>query len=267
MLCMLLDLLSWVVGGLMSSFTHAVSFCSHAARPCFSFSAHTHVHFPICLFFDLPSHLLLRHLDRAFKAPFFSSTPEDSGKKIVVQTTDVRCDPRPRLPFLRNVMFPTLWHNLTMEISLKEHWWSFVQLWTIRFLSCVSVLIETFHPKMLRFRCVDSFEGASDRSCLWPFPLWHGDKWARTHSQPPAQVSHTGSVTVDLLRRQEYHLISAWIPTQQRNKQSLLDRVRWRYVCLMALFPGKCPLSWIRSLKRVVFVIYKQSRVLIAGLR
>lgn len=62
MLRMWLDLFSWVVGSLMTLFAHAASFCLHAAWLSFSFSTHTRVHFPICSFFDLTSHLLLRRL-------------------------------------------------------------------------------------------------------------------------------------------------------------------------------------------------------------
>lgn len=49
MLHMWLDLLSWIVGGLMSSSARAASFCLHAAWPILGFSACTRVSIPYLL--------------------------------------------------------------------------------------------------------------------------------------------------------------------------------------------------------------------------
>ncbi len=124
MLPMWLDLLSWIVGGLMSSFAHAASFCLHAA----GFSAHARVRFPICPFFDLPSHLLLRHLESAFKASFSPPLLRTLGKKIAAQTTDVCSDPGPPLPFFKEWYVPNPLTQLNKGDIMKEHWRSFVQL-------------------------------------------------------------------------------------------------------------------------------------------
>lgn len=62
------DLLSWIVGGLMSSSTHAASFCLPICAASLRFQ-HTYMCFnSLCLLFDLP-HLLLGHLQNIFKAP------------------------------------------------------------------------------------------------------------------------------------------------------------------------------------------------------
>lgn len=62
------DLLSWIVGGLMSSSTHAASFCLPICAASLRFQ-HTYMCFnSLWLLFDLP-HLLLGHLQNIFKAP------------------------------------------------------------------------------------------------------------------------------------------------------------------------------------------------------
>lgn len=73
-----------------------------------SVSVRVHVHFPYLLILWST----VTTLGECFQAPFFLSTPQE---KIAVQTTDVCSYPRPPLPFLRNGMFPTPWHNLTKQ--------------------------------------------------------------------------------------------------------------------------------------------------------
>lgn len=152
MLCMWLDLLSRIVGGLMSSFTHAASFCLNAARPSFSFSAHTPVCVPICLFFDLPSHLLFRHLDSIFKAPFFPLHSSGFWRKN--SCTNNRCVllSQPTTSIFKECYVPNPLTPMNKGDILERTWWSFVQ---IPFLSqCAD---ETCHPQaLLQFRCVDS---------------------------------------------------------------------------------------------------------------
>lgn len=195
-------------------------------------SVSVHIHnsqFPVLLCFDLPSRLLLRHLERAFKALFLFHS---SGlwEKIAVQTTDVRSDPRPPLPFSRNGMFPTLWHNFNKGDILKEHSWSFVQPGIISSPLCVSVLMETSHLKSpLRFCCFDSYCDRIKAMALPTVTTEHACLcvWMPVHIPSHQQVSHTGSVTIDLLRRQENGLITACIPTLHRNNL-FLNKIGWR---------------------------------------
>lgn len=143
------------------------------------------------------------------------------------------------------------WHNLTKETSLKEHWWSFVQLWIIRSLPCVSVLMETPHPELLSdVGVLTLLKAAVIGSCQWPFPLWHGG----------TVVCHTGSATVDFLRRRSI----AWFLLKFRHcTETGLGEAE---VCPMALFPGKCPPGWMRTLRKLCLSSLNNLS-LIAGLR
>lgn len=119
------DLLSWIVGGLMSSSTHAASFCLPICAASLQFQC-TYVCFnSLCLLFDLP-HLLLRHLESIFKAPCLlhaSGLWKKRKKKIAVQTTDVCSDPRPPHPFLKEWYVPNLWHKLTKYVEKRGEKW------------------------------------------------------------------------------------------------------------------------------------------------
>lgn len=112
--------------------------------------------------------------------------------------------------FERNGMFPTLWHNLTKEISWKIISGLLFSHDLSAFLhmsQCWWRLPIPNHPS--DFGVLTFVTAAAIGSCLRPFPLWHCDKWACmfmcvdtcTHTPNPQQVSYTGSITVDLLRR------------------------------------------------------------------
>lgn len=65
------------------------------------------------------------------------------------------------------------------------------------------------------------------------------------HTPSHQQLSHTGSVTVDLLRRRTI----AWFLSKfQHCTETGLGEAE---VCPVALFPGKCPPSWMRTLRKL----------------
>lgn len=124
--------------------------------------------FPICLFFDLPSHLLLRYC----RGPFclvLRTALKKKKKKAVCNCTNNRCVlwSQATTSILRNVMFPTLWHNLAKAILLVV-FCSAVNYQIHSFSSWPScvwyVLMQTSHPwSLLQFRCFGSSEGGNDR--------------------------------------------------------------------------------------------------------
>lgn len=134
------DLLSWIVGGLMSSSTHVASFCLPICAASLRFQ-HTYMCFnSLCLLFDLP-HLLLGHLQNIFKAPCLLHASGLWKKKIAVQTTDVCSDPRPPHPFLKEWYVPSLWHKLTKYVEKRGGMFFVFKLWHISPPSCVGGLM------------------------------------------------------------------------------------------------------------------------------
>lgn len=135
----------------------------------------THVQFPICLFFDLPSHLLLRHLESTCKARFLLRS---SGLWEKNSCTNNRCALRSQATtsIFKEWYVPKPLTRHNKGDILTEHLWSFVQQWIISPPSCVSALMETSHPKsLLRFRFLGSVEGVSDRIMSVALPtatLW-----------------------------------------------------------------------------------------------
>ena len=121
--------------------------------------------------------------------------------------------PSPPLPFSKNGMFPTLWHNLTKEVSWKNIGGLLFRLWNPGPPSWVGMLTETSLPKLLlRFWCLESFERGSDGIMPTALPTvteWQMSVHVYVHAclYSHQQVWQTGWVTVVLLRRQENRLI------------------------------------------------------------
>lgn len=137
------DLLSWIVGGLMSSSTHAASFCLPICAASLRFQ-HTYMCFnSLCLLFDLP-HLLLGHLQNIFKAPclLHASGLWKKGKEN--SCTNNRCVlwSQAATSILKEWYVPSLWHKLTKYVEKRGGEMVFVfKLWHISPPSCVGGLM------------------------------------------------------------------------------------------------------------------------------
>lgn len=120
MLQMQSNLLSWIVGSLMSWFTHAASFCLGSASVSLYMCA-----FPYLLILWSSITATPRALGEDFPNLFLSHSLK-LWKNRSVQTPDVISDPRPPVPFCTSAVVSRTWHNSANYI-LKEHfWWSFV---------------------------------------------------------------------------------------------------------------------------------------------
>ncbi len=171
--------------------------------------------------------------------------------------------------FLRNGMFPTPWHNLTKEISWKNTGgllFSCELSALLHVSACWWKLPIPDHPSDSGVFTL--LELAVIGSCLWPFPLWHRDKWACTfmcvhayaHSQPPASVPYRFSHSRPAEKTGKSPHLCLHSHTAQ--KQTIFlgqDRVKVRSV-LLAPLPGKCPLSWMRTLRKLCLSFLNNKR-------
>lgn len=140
------------------------------------------------------------------------------GEKIAVQTTDVRSDPRPPLPFFKEWYVPNPLTQLNKGDLLQ------ITLEVFSF-SCDSS--DCFHMsvccwrKLLIPKCASGsgvltlLSTAVMGSRLWPYPLWEVTNehaclcvCMPVHTPSHQKVSHTGLATWELLRRQENRLIT-----------------------------------------------------------
>lgn len=126
MLRMWLDLLRWIVGGLMSSFSQFLPSCCTAQLQ-FQCTYYTcSIPYLPILWSSITSTVkALGERFLSFKAPFLFRSSGLWEKKIAVQTTDVRSDPRPPLPFFKEWYVPNPLTRLNKGDIPKEHWWSF----------------------------------------------------------------------------------------------------------------------------------------------
>lgn len=145
MLHMWLDLLRWIVSGLMSSFTHTASFCLHAAWPILSFSSCTCVSIPYLLTLWSPFTSTVKALGERFSLSFLKTLGKEKS------CTNNRCVlwSQATFIFFKEWYVPNPLRKLDKGDILKDPWWSFVQLLNTGPPSCVGVLKETFCPKLL----------------------------------------------------------------------------------------------------------------------
>lgn len=207
------DLLSWIVGGLMSSSTHAASFCLPICAASLRFQ-HTYMCFnSLWLLFDLP-HLLLGHLQNIFKAPCLLHASGRWKKGKENSCTNNRCvlwSQAATSIFERMVCSQPLtqvnkvcWEKggkcfLCSNCDTSAHLHVLVGWWLLRFEWLLPFFYFIFFFKyfgddtVMPVLCPSHRDNVTaERACLCVHVC--------THSQ---KVSHTGLIRLDLLRRQK----------------------------------------------------------------